>query len=82
MIEQYNDGTYSSDPTGQYKNILSSEGLRDAAQRYKAFLLESPSAFELGMDVNNLEFNDRYQAIAMSWLKCLSLNCYLNMCFL
>jgi len=66
VIEQHNDGTSSSDPTGEYKNILSSEGLRDAAQRYKAFLLESPSAFELGVDVNNLEFNDRYQAIAMS----------------
>ena len=66
VVEQHNDGTSSSDPTGEYKNILSSEGLRDAAQRYKAFLLESPSAFELGVDVNNLEFNDRYQAIAMS----------------
>ena len=60
-LESMHDGSSTSDPTGQYQGILTSESLRATATKFKAYMLEPPLVID--DDLNELN-NDEIMGTA------------------
>jgi len=72
-LESMHDGSSTSDPTGQYQGILTSENLRATATKFKAYMLEPPLVIDnsagTAIEVNNDEIMgtaDYNKTLAMS----------------
>jgi hypothetical protein len=69
-LESIHDGASTSDSTGEYQGILTSESLRATATKFKAYLLEPPIVLdEDGNPANNSEIagdTDYDKTLAMS----------------
>ncbi len=69
-LESMHDGSSTSDPTGQYQGILTSESLRATATKFKAYILEPPIVIDDDWnELNNDEIDgntDYNKTLAMS----------------